>query len=81
MINKIESRQNQRIKDLMNSKHLKENKLFKIEGFHALEMAKKSGMQTVRIFYNENSAKDKEYIDYAFKGVNAFVDELLKKVA
>lgn len=44
MINRIESRQNQRIKDLMNSKHLKENKLFKIEGFHAFEMAKKSGL-------------------------------------
>ena len=44
MINKIESRQNQRIKDLMNSKRLKENKLFKIEGFHAFEMAKESGV-------------------------------------
>ena len=43
MICKIESRQNQKIKDLMNSKILKENKLFKIEGFHAFEMAKNSG--------------------------------------
>ena len=44
MINKIESRQNQKIKDLMNPKFLKENKLFKIEGFHAFEMAKESGV-------------------------------------
>ena len=46
MIQKIESRQNQRIKDLVKlslPKYSKELKLFKIEGFHALEMAKKSG--------------------------------------
>ena len=43
MISKIESRQNQKIKDLMNPKFLKENKFFKIEGFHAFEMAKESG--------------------------------------
>ena len=43
---KIESRQNERIKDLMKlslSKYSKEQRLFKIEGFHALEMAKQSG--------------------------------------
>ena len=46
MIRKIESRQNQRIKDLAklsNPKFSKEQKLFKIEGFHALEMARNSG--------------------------------------
>ena len=46
MISKIESRQNQRIKDLMKlslPKYAKEQRLFKIEGFHALEMAKNSG--------------------------------------
>ena len=46
MIYKIESRQNQKIKDLVklsNLKFSKEQKLFKIEGFHALEMAKESG--------------------------------------
>ena len=46
MIQKIESRQNQRIKDLVKlslSKYSKEQRLFKIEGMHALEMAKKSG--------------------------------------
>ena len=43
---KIESRQNERIKDLMKlslSKYSKEQRLFKIEGYHALEMAKQSG--------------------------------------
>ena len=46
MIYKIESRQNQKIKDLVklsNPKFSKEQKLYKIEGFHALEMAKESG--------------------------------------
>ena len=46
MIKKIESRQNQKLKDLQklsNPKFSKEQGLFKIEGFHALEMAKKSG--------------------------------------
>ena len=43
---RIESRQNERIKDLMKlslSKYSKEMRLFKIEGYHALEMAKQSG--------------------------------------
>ena len=47
MIIRIESRQNKRIKDLVklsNPKFSKEQKLFKIEGFHALEMAKNSGV-------------------------------------
>lgn len=47
MISKIESRQNQKIKDLVklsNAKFSKEQKLFKIEGYHSLEMAKESGV-------------------------------------
>ena len=47
MIAKIESRQNQKIKDLMKlslPKISKEQQLFKIEGFHALETAMKSGL-------------------------------------
>ena len=46
MIYKIDSRQNAKIKDLVklsNPKYSKEKRLFKIEGFHALEMAKESG--------------------------------------
>ena len=47
MIYKIDSKQNQKIKDLVKlsqPKFSKEKKLFKIEGFHALEMAKESGV-------------------------------------
>lgn len=47
MIYKIESRQNQKIKDLVRlsqPKFSKEMSMFKIEGFHALEMAKESGV-------------------------------------
>ena len=47
MIYKIESRQNKKIKDLVKlsqTKFQKEVQLFKIEGFHALEMAKESGL-------------------------------------
>ena len=46
MIRKIDSKQNQKIKDLQKlsiPKFSKEQGLFKIEGFHALEMARKSG--------------------------------------
>ena len=55
MIYKIESRQNQKIKDLVKlsqPKFSKEKKLFKIEGFHALEMAKNSGV-LVSVFATE----------------------------
>lgn len=47
MISKIDSRQNQKIKELVklsNPKYSKEAKLFKIEGFHAFEMARNSGV-------------------------------------
>lgn len=47
MIKKIESRQNEKIKDLVklsNPKFSREKQLFKIEGFHALEMALESGV-------------------------------------
>lgn len=47
MIYKIESRQNDKIKEvvkLSNSKYSKEQKLFKIEGYHALEMAVESNV-------------------------------------
>ena len=55
MIYKIDSRQNQKIKDLVKlsqPKFSKEMKLFKIEGFHALEMAKESGV-LVSVFATE----------------------------
>ncbi len=57
------------------------NCVFVDDSYSNLEMAKKLGMTTVRIFYNQNSAKDKDYIDYAFKGVTAFVDAFCEKIA
>lgn len=56
-----------------------QNCIFVDDSYSNLEMAKNAGMKTVRIFYNENSSKDKEFIDYAYKGVNAFVDDLIEK--
>lgn len=54
--------------------------MFVDDSYSNLEMAKKCGMKTVRIFYNGNSTKDKDFIDYAYKGVNAFVDDLREKI-
>ncbi len=55
------------------------NCIFIDDSYSNLEMAKQAGMQTVRIFYKENSTKDKDFIDFAYRGVNAFVDELLSQ--
>lgn len=44
------------------------------DSYSNLECAKDAGMTTVRIFYRENSAKDKTYIDYAYKGIEGFLD-------
>lgn len=48
--------------------------IFVDDSYSNLEFAKQIGMTTVRLFYKENSAKDKEYIDAAFKGINGFLD-------
>ena len=53
--------------------------IFVDDSYSNLELPKEIGMTTVRIFYNENSAGDKEYIDAAYKGVNAFLDDFLIK--
>lgn len=56
--------------------------MFVDDSYSNLEFAKEIGMTTIRIYYNQNSAKDKEYIDAAYKGVQSFLDalpELLKK--
>ena len=34
-------------------------------------------MTTIRLFYKENSAKDKTYIDAAYNGINKFLDDFL----
>ena len=33
-------------------------------------------MTTVRIYYRNNSAKDKKFIDYAYKGIESFLDDV-----
>lgn len=54
--------------------------IFVDDSYSNLEFAKKLGMTTVRIFYNDNSAKDKTYIDAAYKGVNSFIEEYRKEI-
>ena len=56
------------------------NCVFVDDSYSNLEFAKELGMTTVRIFYNANSAKDKTYIDAAYKGVNSFLDEYLRQI-
>ena len=66
MIYKIDSRQNQKIKDLVKLSHpkfSKEMRLFKIEGFHALEMAKDSGvLQSVFVTEEINNLNVPQYL-------------------
>lgn len=54
--------------------------IFVDDSYSNLEFAKEIGMTTVRIYYNANSAKDKTYIDAAFKGINSFLDEYSKEL-
>ena len=51
--------------------------VFVDDSYSNLEFAKEAGMTTVRIYYRNNSAKDKTYIDYAFKGILSFFDYVL----
>ena len=58
MIFNIDSRQNDKIKEvvkLSNTKYAKEKRLFKIEGFHALEMALKNN--AVKCIYTTKEIK------------------------
>lgn len=52
--------------------------VFVDDSYSNLEYAKQAGMTTVRIYYHNNSAKDKTYIDYAYKGLMNFLDFVLK---
>lgn len=52
--------------------------VFVDDSYSNLEYAKQAGMTTVRIYYHNNSAKDKTYIDYAYKGLMSFLDFVLK---
>lgn len=58
-----------------------EDIIFVDDSYSYLQYAKEAGMTTVRIFYKENSAKDKEYIDYAYKGIGSFLDAVMPETA
>lgn len=58
-----------------------EDCIFVDDSYSNLEYAKKAGMTTVRIYYNQNSAKDNPYIDHAFKGINSMLDEVIEKLS
>ena len=53
--------------------------IFVDDSYSNLEFGKEIGMETVRIFYKDNSAKDKDYIDHAYKGLESFIEVLPKK--
>lgn len=55
-----------------------EDCVFVDDSYSNLEFAKEAGMTTVRIYYKNNSAKDKTYIDYAYKGIESFLEAVLK---
>ena len=57
--------------------YLPEECIFVDDSYSNLEFAKEAGMTTVRIYYQNNSAADKPYIDMAFKGVEECVDALI----
>lgn len=55
--------------------------IFVDDSYSNLEFAKEIGMATIRIYYQNNSAKDKEYIDAAYKGIDeciAFLSQCKK---
>ncbi|MBR1374403.1 HAD-IA family hydrolase [bacterium] len=51
--------------------------IFVDDSYSILEFAKETGMTTIRIYYQNNSASDKEYIDAAFKGVEQCIEALI----
>ncbi|MCM1322704.1 MAG: HAD family hydrolase [Acetobacter sp.] len=50
--------------------------IFVDDSYSNLDFAKQIGMTTVRIFYKNNSAKDMEFIDSAYKGIYECIDGL-----
>lgn len=54
-----------------------EDCVFVDDSYSNLEFAKETGMTTVRIYYQNNSAKDKKYIDYAYKGIESFLEDVI----
>ena len=56
-----------------------EDCVFVDDSYSNLEFAKETGMTTVRIYYKNNSAKDKTYIDYAYKGIESFLEDVINR--
>jgi FMN phosphatase YigB (HAD superfamily) len=50
--------------------------IFVDDSYSNLHFAKEIGMTTVRIFYKNNSAKDMEFIDSAYKGIEECIKGL-----
>lgn len=51
--------------------------VFVDDSYSNLEFAKEAGMTTVRIYYQNNSTKDKTFIDYAYKGIESFLNDVI----
>lgn len=51
--------------------------VFVDDSYSNLQFAKEAGMTTVKIYYNDNGSGDKDYIDYAYKGIESFLDDVL----
>ena len=51
--------------------------IFVDDSYSNLIYPKEIGMTTVRLYYRENSAKGKDYIDAAYNGINKFLDDVL----
>lgn len=54
--------------------------IFVDDSYSNLFYPKEIGMTTVRLFYRDNSAKDKDYIDAAYNGINKFLDDFIPVV-
>lgn len=52
--------------------------IFIDDSYSNLNFAKQTGMTTIRIYYKDNSAKDMDFIDYAYKGIYECINELKK---
>lgn len=56
-----------------------EDCIFIDDSYSNLNFAKKIGMTTVRVYYKNNSAKDMDFIDYAYKGIYECIAGLKEK--
>ena len=52
--------------------------IFVDDSYSNLKYAKDIGMTTVRVYYKNNSAKDMEFIDSAYKGIDETIEGLKK---